>query len=351
MAPSGGRKQEQHSALSTEYEYKYETEVSDEKNVPVESSRTSSKPPAFPDTDNALGGGVSGGHPQGCPNRHRGSSRGGGEGRDQKRCLLPQCGADECRSYLSGVLVTPGSLQVERRELEAGEEEEEIGGELEERLDALQMEEEEEEVEERVDSSALDSSTLQTQAHKPEPKRQKLRLLKKTLPSLSLRSSAEIMSLLLLLVLLLFPEQEHLLRLDSRLDSSRKKEEEEVSKEPSNELYLPDELINQDGSDRYQVYELPRSAVFVSEEESRVAARRFAYIIQKLGFPARFLDFKIHNVVASCKMFPVNLAQVVEAHPHQCSYEPELFPALFYNDIPGIKVAVFSSGTMNFSGN
>ena len=60
---------------------------------------------------------------------------------------ITDCGVT---GYLRGVLVSPGSLQVERRELEAGEEEEEMGGELEERLDTLQMEEDEEEEEEEL---------------------------------------------------------------------------------------------------------------------------------------------------------------------------------------------------------
>lgn len=54
---------------------------------------------------------------------------------------------------LTGVSVSPGSLQVERRELEAGEDEEEIGGE--DWLDAL----EELEEEEWVESRALGSSS------------------------------------------------------------------------------------------------------------------------------------------------------------------------------------------------
>lgn len=55
--------------------------------------------------------------------------------------------------------VSPGSLQVERRELEAGDEEEqeEIGRELEEWLDACEEEEEDEEV--WVESRALGSSS------------------------------------------------------------------------------------------------------------------------------------------------------------------------------------------------
>ena len=36
-----------------------------------------------------------------------------------------------------------------------------------------------------------------------------------------------------------------------------------------------------------------------SEEESRLAARKYARIIQKLGFPTKFKDFKIQNMVGS----------------------------------------------------
>src|SRR5579864_8737149 len=45
-----------------------------------------------------------------------------------------------------------------------------------------------------------------------------------------------------------------------------------------------------------------------SEEWSRLAARKYARIVQKLGFPARFTEFKIQNIVGSCDVrFPVRL--------------------------------------------
>jgi len=34
-----------------------------------------------------------------------------------------------------------------------------------------------------------------------------------------------------------------------------------------------------------------------SEEQARQAARKYARIVQKLDFPARFTDFKIQNIV------------------------------------------------------
>ncbi|KAI3364818.1 hypothetical protein L3Q82_000921 [Scortum barcoo] len=65
-----------------------------------------------------------------------------------------------------------------------------------------------------------------------------------------------------------------------------------------------------------------------SEEQSRLAARRYARIIQKLGFPVCFLNFRIQNLVASCKTFPLSLDRM--ALEECCSYEPELFPGLHY---------------------
>ncbi|PRD39237.1 UNVERIFIED_CONTAM: TATA-box-binding protein [Trichonephila clavipes] len=52
-----------------------------------------------------------------------------------------------------------------------------------------------------------------------------------------------------------------------------------------------------------------------SEEQSRLAARKYARIVQKLGFDAKFLDFKIQNMVGSCDVkFPIRLEGLVLTH-------------------------------------
>lgn len=52
-----------------------------------------------------------------------------------------------------------------------------------------------------------------------------------------------------------------------------------------------------------------------SEEQARLASRKYARIIQKLGFPAKFLDFKIQNMVGSCDVkFPIRLEGLVLTH-------------------------------------
>lgn len=89
-----------------------------------------------------------------------------------------------------------------------------------------------------------------------------------------------------------------------------------------------------------------------SEDESRLAARKYARIIQKLGFEAKFLDFKIQNMVGSVDVkFPIRLEGLVLQHQNFCSYEPELFPGLIYRMIqPKIVLLIFVSGKVVLTG-
>ncbi len=57
-----------------------------------------------------------------------------------------------------------------------------------------------------------------------------------------------------------------------------------------------------------------------SEDQSRAAARKYARIIQKLGFPTKFTEFKIQNIVGSCDVkFPIRLEGLAVAHNHYSS--------------------------------
>ncbi|XP_068457270.1 TATA box-binding protein-like 2 [Clinocottus analis] len=89
-----------------------------------------------------------------------------------------------------------------------------------------------------------------------------------------------------------------------------------------------------------------------SEEHSRLAARKYARVVQKLGFPARFMDFKIQNMVASCDVcFPIRLEGLVLTHQQFSSYEPELFPGLIYRMVkPRIVLLIFVSGKVVLTG-
>ncbi|KAF8765161.1 uncharacterized protein LOC129962850 [Argiope bruennichi] len=89
-----------------------------------------------------------------------------------------------------------------------------------------------------------------------------------------------------------------------------------------------------------------------SEEQSRLAARKYARIVQKLGFEAKFLDFKIQNMVGSCDVkFPIRLEGLVLTHSQFSSYEPELFPGLIYRMVkPRIVLLIFVSGKVVLTG-
>lgn len=89
-----------------------------------------------------------------------------------------------------------------------------------------------------------------------------------------------------------------------------------------------------------------------SEDDSRLAARKYARIIQKIGFNVKFQDFTIQNIVGSCDVgFPIRLDGLQSAHSNFSSYEPELFPGLIYRmHQPKIVLLIFVSGKIVITG-
>jgi transcription initiation factor TFIID TATA-box-binding protein len=89
-----------------------------------------------------------------------------------------------------------------------------------------------------------------------------------------------------------------------------------------------------------------------NEEQAKLAARKFARIIQKLGFPIQFMDFKIQNVVGSCDVqFPVKLETLATMYSLFTTYEPEIFPGLIYRmKEPKVVLLVFFSGKIILTG-
>lgn len=89
-----------------------------------------------------------------------------------------------------------------------------------------------------------------------------------------------------------------------------------------------------------------------SEDDSKLASRKYARIIQKIGFAAKFTDFKIQNIVGSCDVkFPIRLEGLAFSHGPFSSYEPELFPGLIYRMVkPKIVLLIFVSGKIVLTG-
>jgi TATA-box binding protein (TBP) (component of TFIID and TFIIIB) len=89
-----------------------------------------------------------------------------------------------------------------------------------------------------------------------------------------------------------------------------------------------------------------------TEALAREAARKYAKVIAKLGFPAQFKEFKIQNMVGSCDVkFPIRLEGLAWSHGHFAQYEPELFPGLIYRmQLPKIVLLIFVSGKIVLTG-
>jgi len=84
-----------------------------------------------------------------------------------------------------------------------------------------------------------------------------------------------------------------------------------------------------------------------SEDQARIAARRFARILQKLGFNTRFTNYRVVNVLGTVTLpFAIRITQFSQAH-HAASYEPELHPGVTYKcKDPKATLKIFSTGSI-----
>jgi len=84
-----------------------------------------------------------------------------------------------------------------------------------------------------------------------------------------------------------------------------------------------------------------------SEDQARIAGRRFARILQKLGFNTRFSNYRVVNVLGTVTMpFAIRITQFSQAH-QEASYEPELHPGVTYKcKYPKATLKIFSTGSV-----
>lgn len=103
-----------------------------------------------------------------------------------------------------------------------------------------------------------------------------------------------------------------------------------------------------------------------TEENSKNACLKLRKILKKLNYPVNFKDFKIINIVGSCKLnFKINLGllniYMKKYMPKsKVSYEPELFPGLIYKYLSekkdnsdeklNIVFLIFASGNIVIAG-
>ena len=86
------------------------------------------------------------------------------------------------------------------------------------------------------------------------------------------------------------------------------------------------------------------------EHDAKIASRRYARIIQKMGFTVSFRKFKIQNIVASSGLnAPICLNTLSSKLGQSASYEPEIFTGLICKS-KNHTILVFLSGKMIITG-
>lgn len=88
-----------------------------------------------------------------------------------------------------------------------------------------------------------------------------------------------------------------------------------------------------------------------SEAQAKVAARRVARVLQKMGFNVRFRNYRVVNVLGTCSLpFGIKLNNFSSQYPQEASYEPELHPGVTFRIKP-IKATlkIFSTGSITIT--
>ncbi|CAG9566605.1 unnamed protein product [Danaus chrysippus] len=88
-----------------------------------------------------------------------------------------------------------------------------------------------------------------------------------------------------------------------------------------------------------------------SEDQAKVAARRYARALQKLGFQVRFRNFRVVNVLGTCRMpFGIRIIAFSKKYK-EADYEPELHPGVTYKLYnPKATLKIFSTGGVTITG-
>lgn len=89
-----------------------------------------------------------------------------------------------------------------------------------------------------------------------------------------------------------------------------------------------------------------------SEHDSRHAAKKFAKTLKNMGYPVKFTNFKIVNMVAAADVgFDISLPALSVKHSEYCEFEPEIFAGLIYRIYcPKVTLMIFSTGKINIVG-
>jgi len=87
-----------------------------------------------------------------------------------------------------------------------------------------------------------------------------------------------------------------------------------------------------------------------SEDQAKVAARKYARFLQKLGFNCRFRNYRVVNVLGTCIMpFAIKITNFSKDH-REASYEPELHPGVTYRiRQPKATLKIFSTGSITIT--
>jgi transcription initiation factor TFIID TATA-box-binding protein len=87
-----------------------------------------------------------------------------------------------------------------------------------------------------------------------------------------------------------------------------------------------------------------------SEDDAKLAARRIARCLQRLGFKIKFRNFRVVNCLATCSMpWPIDIVKLSRLYPECVSYEPEIHPGATVRLNNKAVLKVFTTGSVTLT--
>jgi len=88
-----------------------------------------------------------------------------------------------------------------------------------------------------------------------------------------------------------------------------------------------------------------------TEETAKLASRKVARVLQKMGFRVKFGSYRVVNVLGACRLpFGIKIHEFSDVHRDLASYEPELHPGATYR-IKELKAVlkIFQTGSITIT--
>ena len=118
---------------------------------------------------------------------------------------------------------------------------------------------------------------------------------------------------------------------------------------PSPRSFLTMEILKY--KTKAQIFSSGKMIIYggASPDDAKFQARKYARVVQKMGYNVQFKSFKIANMTASCKCsFTIDLCRLQTLDPERMNYNPAAPMLVYRPKTPRVVLLIYKSGKIVF---